>query len=199
MYIDMSEVTKLRKDLVEVSKKIYARGLTSGTSGNPSARLVSSPDQVLIKATGKCFGDVVESDFLLVDLDGNVLDGEGRPSKEVRFHCGIYKNRPDVYAIVHGHSAYATAYVTAKGELPVVTAAAEAGLNKVGVVGYALPGSTELAEMVINAFKDPSLKAAVLDRHGFVTVGADIYKAFYLADVLEDNAKVACLLAQLSK
>ncbi|MGI6451055.1 MAG: class II aldolase/adducin family protein [Desulfitobacteriia bacterium] len=199
MNIDKAQVTKLRKELVEVSKKIYARGLTSGTSGNPSARLPDSPNQVLIKASGKCFGDVVESDFLLVDLDGNVLDGEGRPSKEVRFHCGIYKNRPEVNAIVHGHSAYATAYVTAKGELPVVTAAAEAGLNKVGVVGYALPGSNELAEMVIEAFKDPTLKAAVLDRHGFVTVGADIHKAYYLGDVLEDNAKVACLIAQLSK
>ncbi len=197
MNIDMTEVNKLRKDLVEVSKKLFDRGLTSGTSGNPSARVLGAPNQVLIKATGKCFGDVCENDFVLVDLDGNVLDGDTRPSKEVHFHCGIYKNRPEVNAIVHGHSAYATAYVTAKGELPVVTAAAEAGLNKVGVVDFAAPGSDELAEMVINVFKDPNLKAAVLNKHGFVTLGMDIFKAYYLADVLEDNAKVACLINQL--
>jgi L-fuculose-phosphate aldolase len=199
MNIDMTAVSKLRKDLVEVSKKLYKRGLTSGVSGNPSARVPGSPDQVLIKATGKCFGDVCESDFVLVDLDGNILDGDQRPSKEVRFHCGIYKIRPEANAIVHGHSAYATAYVTAKNELPVVTAAAEAGLNKVGVVGFALPGSEELAEMVIDVFKDTSLKAAVLNKHGFVTLGQDIFKAYYLADVLEDNAKVACLIDQLNK
>ncbi|MBC7324284.1 MAG: class II aldolase/adducin family protein, partial [Moorella sp. (in: Bacteria)] len=81
--------------------------------------------------------------------------------------------------------------------LPVVTAAAEAGLSKVGIVDYAPPGSVELADLVIAAFKDPGLKAAVLKRHGFVTVGQDIHQAFYLADVLEDNAKVAFLLSQL--
>lgn len=199
MNIDMTQVGKLRRDLVEVSQKLFDRGLTSGTSGNPSARVPGAPNQVLIKATGKCFGDVCENDFILVDLEGNILDGDTRPSKEVRFHCGIYRNRPEVNAIVHGHSAYATAYVTAKGELPVVTAAAEAGLNKVGVVGFAAPGSEELAEMVIDVFKDSSLKAAVLNKHGFVTLGQDIYKAYYLADVLEDNAKVACLIHQLNK
>lgn len=199
MNINMTEVNKLRKDLVAVSKRIFDRGLTSGVSGNPSARVPGSPDQILIKATGKCFADVEEKDFVLVDLDGNVLDGDTQPSKEVRFHCGIYKVRPEVNAIVHGHSAYATAYVTAKGELPVVTAAAEAGLNKVGVVEYGEPGTEKLAQMVIDVFKDQTLKAAVLKRHGFVTLGSDIYKAFYLADVLEDNAKVACILAQIAR
>ncbi|KUO58589.1 MAG: aldolase [Gracilibacter sp. BRH_c7a] len=196
MNIDMNVVNKLRKDLEEVSKKIFARGLTSGQSGNPSARVPGYPDQVLIKASGKCFGDVCENDFVLVDLDGNVLDGNARPSKEVKFHCGIYKVRPEVNAIVHGHSPYATAYATAKGEMPVVTAAAEAGLNKVGIVGFALPGSDELAEMVIKVFdEDKTLKAAVLDKHGFVTLGDDIHKAYYLGDVLEDNAKTASIMA----
>lgn len=198
MNIDMTVVAKLREDLVKVSKKLFDRALTSGVSGNPSARVPGYPDYVLIKATGKCFGDVCECDFVLVDLDGNVIEGD-RPSKEVKFHCGIYKVRPEVNAIVHGHSAYATAYATAKGEMPVVTAAAEAGLNKVGIVEFGLPGSDELADMVVEAFKDTSLKAAVLKKHGFVTLGQDIFKAYYLADVLEDNAKVACLMDQLSK
>jgi len=198
MKIDLNEVNKLRKDLVEVSKKLFNRGLTSGASGNPSARVPVAPDQVLIKVTGKCFGDVCENDFVLVDLEGNILEGDMTPSKEVRFHCGIYKIRPEVNAIVHGHSAYATAYVTAKEELPIVTAAAEAGLNQVGIVEFAQPGSEELAQMVIDVFKDRTLKAAVLKKHGFVTLGRDIHKAYYLADVLEDNARVACLIHQLN-
>ncbi|WP_258358725.1 class II aldolase/adducin family protein [Moorella sulfitireducens] len=195
--IDLDAVTRLRHEMVDVSRQIFARGLTSATSGNTSARVPGHPEQVLIKASGKSFGDVGPEDFLLVDLEGNILAGEGKPSKEIRFHLGILKARPEVQAVVHGHSAYATAYVSAKGELPVVTAAAEAGLNKVGVVEYATPGSVELAEMIIKAFEDPTLKAVVLKRHGFVTVGNDIRHAFYLADVLEDNAKVAFLLSQL--
>ena len=176
MNIDREQVNKLRRELVEVSHKLYARGLTSGTSGNTSARVPGSPNHVLIKASGTCFGDVTEDDFVLVDLDGNVLEGNARPSKEYRFHCGIYKIRPEVNAIVHGHSAYATAYATAKGEMPVVTAAAEAGLNKVGIVGFETPGSEELANMVIESFKDQTLKAVVLLRHGFVTLGESLRK-----------------------
>jgi L-fuculose-phosphate aldolase len=197
MMVDIDAVNKLRVELVSVSKKLFARGLTSGTSGNISARVPGYPSLILIKASGTCFGDVEPEDFVLVDLDGNVLDGRGVPSKEFRFHLGIYKIRPMVGAVVHGHSAYATAYATAKNELPIVTAAAECGLNKVGIVGYAAPGSIELAEMVIAPFADESLKAVVLQRHGFVTVGVDIHKAFYLGDVLEDNAKVAFFLEQL--
>jgi len=197
MMVNIDVVNKSRVELVSVSKKLFARGLTSGTSGNISARVPGYASQVLIKASGTCFGDVEPEDFVLVDLDGNILDGRGVPSKEVRFHLGIYKIRSMVGALVHGHSAYATAYATVKNEIPIVTAAAEAGLNKVEIVGYAPPGSIELAEMVIAPFADESLKAMVLQRHGFVTVGVDIHKAFYLGDVLEDNAKVAYLLEQL--
>lgn len=194
---DLNAVSALRREMAAVSKQIFARNLTSATSGNISARVPGHPEQVLIKATGKSFGDVEPEDFILVDLEGNILAGAGKPSKEIRFHLGIMKARPEVGAVFHGHSAYATAYVTARGELPVVTAAAEGGLGKIGVVGFAPAGSVALAEMVNKAFQDPQLKAAVLTRHGFITVGPDIHRAFYLADVLEDNARVAFLLAQL--
>lgn len=197
MNAKQAAVDSLRKEMVMISKKIFARGLTSGMSGNLSARVPGFPEQILIKATGKCFGDVQEDDFVLVDCDGTVMSAEGKPSKEVYFHCGIYKERQDVNAVLHGHSVYATAYVTARGELPTVTVAAAAGLQKIAVVEFAAAGSAELAKMVIEAFRDKTLKAAVLKKHGFVTAGADIYKAFYLGDVLEENAKGACIMAQL--
>ncbi|AKX95123.1 aldolase [Moorella thermoacetica] len=194
---DLDAITGLQQELVAVSRQIFARNLTSATSGNISARVPGHPEQVLIKATGKSFGDVEPEDFVLVDLEGNILAGLGKPSKEIRFHLGIMKARPEVGAVFHGHSAYATAYVTARGDLPVVTAAAEGNLGKIGIIGFAPAGSVELAEMVNRAFKDPELKAAVMTRHGFITVGPDVHRAFYLADVLEDNARVAFLMAQL--
>jgi L-fuculose-phosphate aldolase len=195
--VALDAISSLRREMAAVSRQIFARNLTSATSGNISARVPGHPEQVLIKASGRSFGDAEPEDFILVDLEGNILAGSGKPSKEIRFHLGIMKARPEVGAVFHGHSAYATAYVAARGELPVVTAAAEGGLAKIGIVGFAPAGSEELAAMVNKAFLDPELKAAVMTRHGFITVGANIHQAFYLADVLEDNAKVAFLLSQL--
>ncbi len=189
MTIDREQVEKTREELVRISHMAYARGLTSGTSGNPSSRVPGSPELVLIKATGTCFGTVEPEDFVLVDLDGNVLEGTKKPSKEVHFHCGIYKIRPDVQAVFHGHSAITTAYATKNNELPTITAAAGAQIKKVGIVEFAPAGSPKLAEMVIDTFKDKELKACVLKSHGFITVGPSITGAYYLGDVLEDNAK----------
>jgi L-fuculose-phosphate aldolase len=164
-------------------------------SGNPSARMPGNPELVLIKATGKCFGEVNAEDFVLVDLAGNLVSGSGKPSKEVKFHCGIYRERPEAGAVFHGHSAHTTAYVAAKGDLPLVTAASRALIGRVGVVDFAPAGSDALAALVIDAFKGTDLKCCVLKNHGFVTVAADIAKAFYMGDVLEDNAKVAGIMA----
>ncbi|MBC7326054.1 MAG: class II aldolase/adducin family protein, partial [Moorella sp. (in: Bacteria)] len=75
--IDLDVVSKLRQEMVKVSRQIFARGLTSATSGNTSARVPGYPNQVLIKASGKSFGDVEPEDFILVDLEGNILAGAG--------------------------------------------------------------------------------------------------------------------------
>ena len=116
---------------------------------------------------------------------------------EVFFHCGSNRIRPDVQAVLHGHSAAATAYATARNELPTVTAASSAQIKKVGIVEFAPAGSSELKDMVVEAFKDQELKACVLKRHGFITVGPSITSAYYLGDVLEDNAKTLCYMASL--
>ncbi|MEY8339141.1 class II aldolase/adducin family protein [Lachnospiraceae bacterium 62-35] len=197
MTINTIQVEKTRKELVTISHMAYQRGLTSGTSGNPSARVPGSPELVLIKATGTCFGTVEPEDFVLVDLDGNVLEGDKKPSKEVFFHCGIYKIRPDVQAVFHGHSAAVTAYATKKNEFPLITVASAALIKKVDIVEFALAGSPELKEMVIEKFTDTELKACVLKRHGFITVGPSITAAYYMGDVLEDNAKTLCYMDTL--
>jgi L-fuculose-phosphate aldolase len=193
------KIDVLLASLVEASKKLYTRRLTSGISGNISARIPDHPNEILIKASGKSLGDITEQDFIRMDLDGNIIQGNGRPSVEVLFHCGIYRARNDVRGIVHGHSPYSTAYVTAKGRLPLVTAAAEIDLKSVAILPYAQPGSKKLADCVTETFRDTNLKAAILQGHGFITVGADIIQSYYLADGLEDNAKVACLIDLLGK
>ncbi|MCL4425864.1 MAG: class II aldolase/adducin family protein [Firmicutes bacterium] len=185
----------LKKELVAISRLAYHRGLTSGVSGNISQR-VPGHDQVLIKRSGTSFADAQTSDFLLVALTGELLAGSGTPSVEINFHLGIYRERPDVGAVLHGHSTFATAFAVAGKTLPALTLASAEGLGEVPLVPYAPAGSQELAALVVQAFRSSNIKAALLRRHGMVTVGKDLRQAFYLADLVEDTAKVA-LLARL--
>jgi L-fuculose-phosphate aldolase len=198
--VDPKVLQETREELVSVAKELFDRWLSSGTSGNISARVPGYPDKALIKATGTCFGELRPEDFVLVDIntDDLVEPGDKRPSKEVHFHCGIYRERPEVGGIVHGHAPYATAVAAKLGQLPIVTLACQAGIGKTATVSVAKAGSDNLAEMVIAAFKeDKTLNTAILLTHGFVTVAATTRKAFYLADVLEDNAKTAYLMETL--
>ena len=113
-------VEGLRERLVAIAHRAYRLGLVPGVSGNLSVRLPGEP-MILIKATGKCFGDMTPDDTLVIDLEGNILDRETslRPSKERWFHLAIYQARPDVGAVVHLHPPHA---LTGAGPAPCAPA-----------------------------------------------------------------------------
>jgi ribulose-5-phosphate 4-epimerase/fuculose-1-phosphate aldolase len=134
-----------------------------------------------------------ESSVVVMGLDGNQVDGVRKPSIEFRFHLGIYKARPDVGAVLHAHSPYATGYAVAKLELPMVSAPGRLVLKKVPLLAFAPPGSQELADIVTTAFSNRSILSALLVGHGVVAVGADIYEAFKYLDWTEDAAQIAFL------
>ena len=97
-------------EIIEVSTEIYEKGLVSGKSGNISARFKGeNGDIIAITPTLKSLSELIEEDIVLVDIDGNILT-KGKPSSEVNMHLEIYKRRPDVNAIVHTHSPYATGF-----------------------------------------------------------------------------------------
>jgi L-fuculose-phosphate aldolase len=192
----MNPVKQAMQELELISKRAYHRGLTSGSGGNISAR-VEGTDQVVIKNSGVSFADTTEENIVLVDLYGKVLEGSLKPSKEVKFHCGIYRVRPEIRAVVHTHSPAATAFSVVGKEVPMVTVSAAKGVGRAPLVGYAPPGSDELAQLVMERFQDQTLKAALLQNHGVITVGQDLYEALYLAEVVEDTAKVAIYAAGL--
>jgi len=182
----------LKKSLIAVSRLTGSRGWCPGTSGNSSvynadARLV------YIKGTGKSMAEMDEADVLTIDLEGKVLEGTGRPSKEVNFHVGLYKARPDVQAVLHVHPPFATALGTAGKAFPLVTATARAIVKKAPLVAFHPPGSMGLAQAVLEAFKDPEVKVAILRAHGIVAVGRTIYDAYHMTEWLEDAVKVTFL------
>jgi L-fuculose-phosphate aldolase len=194
----LGKIRILRREMVAFSRNIYERRLSSGICGNISVRVPGNKDLILIKASGQSFMDVNEHDFLLVDMEGNIHDGDGKPSIELDFHTGIYQERSEVGAIIHGHASYAIAMGTVMKKLQVVTVDAEVGLKEVGIIEYAPAGSKELASAVTDVFKNEKINAALMRRHGFIAVGSNLKQAYYLADTLEEYAKTAYLMEVLS-
>jgi L-fuculose-phosphate aldolase len=153
---------------------------------------------VFIKRSGADLSRLKLADVLTLDLDGNVLKGEGKPSVETRFHVGIYKVRKDVRAVFHVHPPFATAYAVAGKKVPMVTEAAKIVLIDVPLLPRAPPGSVELARRVEDSFKDLRVKAVLLSEHGVIAVGETLEGAYHTAALVEDTAKIA-LLSSLIK
>jgi ribulose-5-phosphate 4-epimerase/fuculose-1-phosphate aldolase len=193
----------LRDLLVTIAHRAYALGLVPGVSGNLSVR-VPGEAAVIIKATGKSLGDMTSADTLVIDLEGRIRGRGARarrslqPSKEWPFHTAIYRCRPDVGAVVHLHPPHAVAFAAMQALPPMLTGAARTFLGgKTALIPPAPSGSRELADLVGEAFRDPAIQAAILAEHGTITVGPDLYAAFYMSEYLEDAARTACLVRQL--
>jgi|Deesub1362B_J571_1020462.scaffolds.fasta_scaffold00127_43 L-fuculose-phosphate aldolase len=186
-----------KKEIVEVARKAYARGLVPGSSGNISMKMPDT-DLVMIKASGVPFRDMTEDDIVTMDLDGNVVEGSKKPSKEFRFHLGIYRVRADVGAVLHVHSPFATLYAVLGRPIPLVAVQAEARVCSTPVVDFAPAGSEKLAEMVINAYRDQKTNVILLRNHGVVIAEKDLREALNLAETIEDTALIAAFYEIIS-
>lgn len=194
--VDPCVLRLLREELVEISRRGYERGLVVGVSGNNSLR-VPGTDVVLIKTTGCCQGEMDTADTVLVSLDGKVLEEAKQPSKEWRWHAGIYRVRPDVGAVVHLHPPHAVAFAVANQIPVIVHTAARGHLRRIEMADLLPAGSAELAEQITELFADGQLRVALMREHGSVAVGPDLRTAYYRTEYLEDDARVALLAAQI--
>jgi L-ribulose-5-phosphate 4-epimerase len=192
---------KLRDDLVSVTRKVAERGWAPGSSGNTSVRIPGA-NSFLIKATGESMTWTQPDEILKMDESGKVLLGTGKPSKEFRFHLGIYSKRPEVGGIIHAHPPFATSWAIAGVVFPLVTSPSKVWLKKVLMVPPLPSGSVELANAVIEAFSDESIRVVLIQGHGLVAAGKTIFEAFNLVDWAEDAARAAVytgLIASASK
>ncbi len=192
---------KLRQDLLQVTRKVADRGWAPGSSGNTSVR-IQDTSMFLIKASGESMTWSGSDSILKIDSAGKILSGEGRPSKEVGFHLGIYSKRPEVGGVVHAHPPYATSWAIAGSVFPLVTAPSKVYLKKIPIVESAPSGSAELARMVTEAFTDEAVRVVIMKGHGLVAAGKTIFEAFNLMDWAEDAARAAIftgLIANMSK
>ena len=180
-----------RRDFVAACRRAFDLGLQMSTGGNLSLRLDSG--YLLVKPSGLSLCEL-ESDHLLVcDNQGQVVQGEGKPTKELRSHLAIYQARPAVGAVVHYHPPHATAYAVSRREIPLMTVHAKRILGRVPLVETVGEGSEELASAVGRTFADPLVKAALLAEHGILAVGENLRLAQNLAELVEECARVALL------
>jgi L-fuculose-phosphate aldolase len=188
-------VYTLRESLVNVGKQLYDHGLVVGTEGNISVRIPGT-DKVLIKPSGVSMGSLKTEDFIVVDLDGNKVEGALMPSIETPLHTAIYRVRSDVHAVVHTHAPFATAFGIAGVE--IIPLQVEMFLyipNGVPIVPFELPGSKKLAEAVQKLIRD--FNAVILENHGIITVSSTIEEACLLNRMVEESAKVQFIAAML--
>lgn len=197
----MTDLDLLRQALSEFSRRSFDRHLVGGTGGNLSVR-VPETEQVLITPTGISLGDVEPEEHILVNLDGKVLESPKglKGSKETSFHLAVYRIRPDIGAIAHVHPPYATGYSNRGRDLPLATISARVVLKRVPWVECFAPGSPELAACVTEGVqKHPETKALLMKEHGILAMGADLKMAYYIADLVEDTAKIAFIAANISE
>lgn len=189
---------ELKKEIAKYSNLAYQRGLVSAAGGNVSAK---HENLFLITAGGKSLRDITEEDIIIVDENSRIIEGkEGqKPSKETSLHIAIYKNRPDIDCVIHVHPSYCTAYSIRKKTVPILTASSRLKLKKVPLIGYANPGSEELARAVEECVKDNPeyVKAITLEAHGLLAWDKGFASCFDIAELVEETARVAFISEQI--
>ncbi|MEU3462467.1 class II aldolase/adducin family protein [Streptomyces sp. NPDC006733] len=175
---------KAWSDLVATARRSVADGLVVGTSGNVSVRV---GDLVLVTPTGVPYDRLGPVDAVAVDLDGRQVSGRLRPTSELPMHLAVYRGT-DARAVVHTHAVHATAVSTLVDELPSVHYVAATMGGPVRVAGYALYGTDELAERVLEALRDRS--ACLMRNHGTVAYGRTLDQAYDRTAQLEWMCRV---------
>lgn len=178
---------KEREQIVEYGKKLIETNLTKGTGGNLS--IFNREKQLIcISPSGIDYFKTRAEDVVVLDLDGNKVDGDRDPSSEYDMHRIFYKNRDDIDAIIHTHTMYATTISCLNWDLPPVHYMLALAGKDVRCAEYATYGTKELAENVFAAMEDR--KAVLLANHGLLCGAKDIANAFNITEEVEYCAEL---------
>ncbi len=190
---DRNDEATRRQEIVEVCRLMYRRNLIAASDGNVSVRWGES--YLITTPTGLYKGFLRPEDLVITDLDGRLapesvapLNGH-RPSAELRLHLEVYRQRPDVRAVVHAHPPIATALTVAGVSLaPCILPETLVTLGTILTTAYATPTSAQGPEVIRPHIRDHD--ALVLDRHGAVTVGENVFSAYARMEKVENTAEV---------
>ena len=188
-------IQEAKQQVVHFSKRLYASGMVSVYEGNISMRV---GDKFVITPSRTDKYTLTEDMIIEFDADGNILnpDNGKKISSEWKMHAEAYRVRPDLDAIVHCHSPYATAYAMAHTPIiPLGNTEAIAIFKEIPMAPYGRPGTADIA----NGFKDilPKYPAVLLENHGVLTIAKDLAEAYSMAEGVEKIAKMELLASLL--
>ena len=177
---------QLRADIVEVGRRLYARGYTASNDGNISVRLDAG--RLLMTPTSVCKGFMTPDMMCITDLEGHKLSGDRGPSSEMQMHLEVYRQRPDAQAVVHAHPPTATGFAVAGIPLTrAVLAEVVTTLGSIPIAEYATPSTMELPEAVRKYVQ--AHDGMLLANHGALTLGKDLFSAYYKMETVEHFAQ----------
>ncbi len=188
---------KLKEELCHLHQELPKNNLVVWTGGNISAR---DPETglVLIKASGIRYEDMRPEHMVVLDMTGIIVEGNFKPSSDVYSHLYIYRNRPDVFGVVHTHSRYATAFAAVNMPIPcVLTAMGDEFGGPIPCGGFALIGDDEIGKIVVDTIG--SSPAVLLKNHGVFTIGKNSKAAVKAAVMTEDAAATVWIAMQIGK
>lgn len=187
----------LKEEVCRLNLNLPVHNLVIWTSGNVSARDPES-GYVVIKPSGVKFEDLTPKMMVVVDLDGNKIEGDLNASSDTASHLYIYRHMPEVNGVVHTHSNYATAFAAlGKPIPPVLTAIADEFGGPIPCGGFALIGGDEIGKIVVDSIGHSP--ACLLKNHGVFTVGPTGEKALKAAVMVEDVAKTVWIALQMGQ
>lgn len=173
---------KARKEIIEYGKKLVTSNLTKGTGGNLSV-FDRENGYMAITPTGIDFFEIQPEDIVIMDLEGNVVEGNRLPSSEWEMHLLQYKERRDLDAVIHAHTTYATVLACLRWELPATHYMIAVAGKNVRCAEYATYGSHELALNATKAMRER--RAVILANHGILAGANDLLNAFNIIEEVE--------------
>lgn len=179
-----------KKIILDAAKKLYELKLVAGTSGNISMRnLNGEEDSFFITPSGLGYEGMVSEDIVEVDSNGVPKNPAQKPSSEWQMHLEVYKNYPEINAIVHTHSPFATGFAVNRQDIPLILIEMRPFLGgDLKVAPFAPAGTEELAKSIIPYLKDRN--SCLLANHGTISCGKDMEEAFTASEYVEDAAKI---------
>jgi L-ribulose-5-phosphate 4-epimerase len=187
----------LKEAVYKLHLELPKYNLVVWTGGNVSARDPES-GLVVIKPSGVPYEELRPEDHVVVNLEGEVVEGALKPSSDTASHLYIYRHRPEVNGVVHTHSPYATAFAAVGKPIPVyLTAMGDEFGCPIPCAGFALIGDEEIGRKVVEHIG--SSPAVLLKQHGVFTVGPNVRAAVKAAVMVEDAARTVWFALQIGQ
>lgn len=189
MYLEFLEA---KNAYLAASRRAFACGLAAGSGGNLSIRIPQT-ELMIVKPSGITLGEVDESNLVIADLHGNLVEGRAKPTKETILHGGLYRRLPQIDAVVHVHPVYTIMCANCFDELPLVTKQMKQITSQPVPVLKIKHNTVDEAGMeMIGALLDcqPDACCFLLEEHGLVSFAKTMQDAQNNAELIEENARV---------